>query len=216
MYEDELRSRRYYEGRARWYDRANRLAAFLRGTSARRERLKAIARLRLTPGDRVLEVSCGTGTNLLLMQETLGGAGSLTGLDISRGMLLKCRDKVGARNFGVRLIEAEAAHLPFDEGAFDAVFHHGGLAEFGDTAGALAEMSRVAKDGARIVVCDVGVPTDHRLPLMSRLLLRTQPVYRKPPPIDLLPPGMQDVRLDWFGGGGWYLLEYTNALSGDR
>src|SRR3990172_6989880 len=125
MYEDELRSRRYYEGRVRWYDRANRLAAFLRGTSARRERLKAIARLRLTPGDRVLEVSCGTGTNLLLMQETLGGAGSLTGLDISRGMLLKCRDKVGARNFGVRLIEAEAAHLPFDEGAFDAVFHHG-------------------------------------------------------------------------------------------
>lgn len=210
MYEDELRSRRYYEGRARWYDWANRLAALLRGTSGRRERLKAIARLRLKPDGHVLEVSCGTGTNLALMQEALAGTGALAGLDISRGMLLKCRRKTGLASPPVRLVEAEAAHLPFRDGAFDAVLHHGGLAEFGDTAGALAEMTRVARPGARIVVCDVGVPTDRPIPLMSRLLLRIQPIYRKPPPLELLPASLLDLQLTWIGGGAWYLIDFSN------
>jgi demethylmenaquinone methyltransferase/2-methoxy-6-polyprenyl-1,4-benzoquinol methylase len=172
--------------------------------------LKAIARLRLKPDDHVLEVSCGTGTNLALMQEALAGTVALTGLDISRGMLLKCRSKIGLASPPVRLVEAEAAHLPFRDGVFDAVLHHGGLAEFGDTAGALSEMTRVATPGARIVVCDVGVPTDRRLPLMSRLLLRTQPVYRKPPPLELLPAGLQDLQLTWIGGGAWYMIDFSN------
>jgi hypothetical protein len=71
-------------------------------------------------------------------------------------------------------------------------------------------MSRVTKAGGRVVICDVGVPTDRPLPLTSRLLLRTQPEYDKPPPIDLLPQGLTDVELSWIGGGAWYLIDFTN------
>jgi ubiquinone/menaquinone biosynthesis C-methylase UbiE len=188
------------------------LAAALRGTSGRIERLKAIARLRLQPHDRVLEVSAGTGTNLALMQECASDTGPVVGLDISRSMLLRCRQKL-RRGPSTALMEGEAAHLPFRDGAFDAVLHHGGFAEFGDKRGALVEMTRVARRGARIVICDVGVPTDRRLPVMSRLLLLTQPIYKQPPPVDLLPANARDVRLTWIGGGAWYLMEFSNDLT---
>jgi ubiquinone/menaquinone biosynthesis C-methylase UbiE len=220
-YDEQLRSLSHYGRRARWYDWANRIAALLRGTSGTKERLKAIARLKLSPGNRVLEVSCGTGTNLRLMKPMLAG-GSVVGLDLSRPMLLRARQRMRGEADGVPLVEGEAAHLPFRSAAFDAVFHHGGFAEFGDRAGALAEMMRVAKTGARIVVCDVGVPADRRLSWINRLLLRTQPEYDKPPPVDLLPAGSRDVDLRWIGGGAWYVLEFTNpersrvSSSGER
>ena len=72
-------------------------------------------------------------------------------------------------------------------------------------------MVRVARPGAKIVVCDVGVPTGRKLSLINRLLTMTQPVYRKPPPIDLLPAQARDVRLAWIGGGAWYLINFSKA-----
>jgi ubiquinone/menaquinone biosynthesis C-methylase UbiE len=210
MHDDEIRSRSYYQRRAGLYDWANRLAALLRGTSGRIERLKAIARLRLQPADRVLEVASGTGTNLLLMQAFAPAVGSYVGLDISRAMLSRCRAKPHRTTPPIALVEGEAAHLPFGDRVFDAVLHHGGFAEFGDKRGALAEITRVARRGARIVICDVGVPAGRRLPLISRLLLRTQPVYNQPPPVDLLPQTARDVQLTWIGGGAWYLIDFSN------
>lgn len=211
MYEPERRSREHYEGRARWYDWANRLAALMRGVSGTKERRKAVQRLDLKPGGRVLEVSVGTGTNLPLIAERVGAEGRMSGLDISPNMLARCTDKLRASGLTAGLVEGEAAHLPFSDAAFDAVFHHGGIAEFGDRRGAIAEMVRVAKPGARVVICDVGVPTDGKLSLANRLLLKTQPEYDKPPPIDLIPPSARDVNLSWFHGGGWYMIEFTKA-----
>ncbi|OGO51397.1 MAG: hypothetical protein A2148_11635 [Chloroflexi bacterium RBG_16_68_14] len=209
MYSDERRSRNYYQGRARWYDWANRAVALLRGVSGTRERRQAIEHLALRPGARVLEVSVGTGTNLPLISTALGGDVRLAGLDISPAMLDRCRWKLRSRKLEADLIEGEAAHLPFAGGAFDAVLHHGGLAEFGDRKGAIAEMVRVAKQGARVVICDVGVPTDRRLSLVNRLLLRLQPQYEQPPPLDLIPAGVADLNLSWFHGGAWYLIEFV-------
>ncbi len=209
MYDREKRSRAYYEGRARWYDWANRAAALLRGVSGGRERRKAVGHLQLKPGQRALEVSVGTGTNLPLLSEQVGPDGCLVGLDISRGMLDRCRRKLLGQMPNPDLIEGEAAHLPFPDNAFDAVFHHGGLAEFGDRKGAIEEMVRVARPGAKVVICDVGVPLDRRLPFTSRLLLRFQPIYDQPPPLDLLPGGVTDVQLTWFHGGAWYLIDFV-------
>jgi ubiquinone/menaquinone biosynthesis C-methylase UbiE len=210
MYESERRSRHYYEGRARWYDWANRIAALLRGVSGIRERRKAVRHLGLTPGDRVLEVSVGTGTNLPLIAEHVGPTGRLVGLDISPAMLARCRQKLRHGSRETDLVEGEAAHLPFADHAFDAVFHHGGIAEFGDRRGAIEEMMRVAKPSAKVVICDAGVPTDRKLPLMSRLLMRFQPEYDRPPPVDLIPQQAKDVRLSWFHGDAWYMIELVS------
>jgi len=211
MYGDELRSRDYYEGRVRWYDWGNRLSALLRGASDSGERLKAIAHLELEPGQRVLEVSVGTGTNLPLMWRCVGPAGRLTGLDISRAMLDMCRRKLRRRTLAFDLVEGEAAHLPFAGHVFDAVLHHGGIAEFGDKKGAIQEMMRVAKPGAKIVVCDQGLPRDRRLPLISRLLVRlSPPAYAQEPPVHLIPAQARDIHVTWFRGNAWYLIDFVN------
>ena len=211
MYGDELRSRDYYEGRARWYDWGNRISALLRGASDTRERVKAIDHLNLKPGHHVLEVSVGTGANLPLMARHLGPAGRPIGLDISRAMLDMCRRKVRRHALAFDLIEGEAAHLPFAGQVFDAVFHHGGIAEFGDKKRAIEEMMRVARPGAKIVICDPGVPPDRRLPLVSRLLLRLNPPgYAQEPPLDSIPPQARNVHLTWFRGDAWYLIDFVN------
>jgi ubiquinone/menaquinone biosynthesis C-methylase UbiE len=132
------------------------------------------------------------------------------GLDISPAMLARCRKKMRGAGLEVDLVEGEAAHLPFADHAFDAVFHHGGIAEFGDRRGAIEEMMRVAKPSAKVVICDAGVPTDRKLPLMSRLLMRFQPEYDRPPPVDLIPQQAKDVRLSWFHGDSWYIIDFVN------
>ena len=208
MYEHERHSRAYYDRHVFRYNLSNRIAAFLRGTSATRERRKPVRRLNLKPGDRVLEVSVGTGTNLPLIDRRLKGSGTIVGLDISRGMLDHCERRMRGR-VAVELVEGEAGHLPFADGGFDAVFHHGGIAEFGDRGGAIAEMYRVARPGGRIVVCDVGVPEDGRISLVNRLLLHTQQEYNQPPPMDAVPEAAQDVRLSWYFRGAWYMIAFT-------
>jgi ubiquinone/menaquinone biosynthesis C-methylase UbiE len=209
MFDAETRSRAYYEGRARLYDLANRAAALLRGVSGTKERRKAIDRLKLGSGYRVLEVAVGTGTNLPLLAERLGQGSRLVGLDISHAMLDRCQRKLRSGHSSADLVEGEAGHLPFASAAFDAVFHHGGLAEFGDRQTAIEEMVRVARSGAKVVICDVGVPVDGKLPLTSRLLLKLQSAYDKPPPLDLVPRDARDVQLTWFHGGGWYLIDFV-------
>lgn len=207
----ERRSRDYYDRRAPWYDWANRAAALLRRESAMSERRKAVQALMLKATDRVLEVSVGTGTNVALLAERAGASGRIVGLDISRGMLGKCVEKTKRDGSRADLVEGEAAHLPFMSDAFDAVLHHGGLAEFGDKSGAIAEMVRVARPGARIVVCDAGTPTDRLLSLPNRLLMKFQPDYDQPPPVELVPPNAHQVNLSWFHRGGWYMLELVKA-----
>ena len=213
MYDAERRSRTYYEARARWFDWANRFAALLRGVSQMKERRKAVDRMAIAPGARALEVSVGTGTNVPLMAERVGAGGRVVGVDISRAMLKRCREKLGRYGVAADLIEGEAAHLPFAVEAFDAVLHHGGFAEFGDKRGAAAEMLRVARGGAKIVICDPGLDRDRRQPIMSRLLLRMQPLYEREPPLDVMPTQAVDLQLFWFHGGALYLIEFSKPVA---
>jgi ubiquinone/menaquinone biosynthesis C-methylase UbiE len=202
------KSRTYYDRRARKYDWANRFAAFLRGTSPTRERRKAVRRLRLKPGDRVLEVCVGTGTNIPLMGERAERL-SLVGLDISRGMLAVCADKLARLGITTQLIEGSAERLPFRDESFDAVLHHGGIAEFGDKQTAINEMFRVVQREGRVLICDVGIHEDGTTPLMNGLLLLLQPKYAAPPPMNLLPASAKDVHLSWFFRNSWYMIELT-------
>lgn len=209
------RSRDFYDWWAPFYDATNWFAAWARGASDLKERRKAVRRLGLEPGQRVLEVSAGTGTNLPLIRDRVGREGLVVGLDISSGMLERCRKKLRQRRVRAELVLGDAAHLPFGEGAFDAVLHHGGIAEFPDKRTALAEMARVVAAGSRVVVCDPGLPADRPARLINRLLMRLQPLYATPPPVELLPGEAQDVRVSWFRGDAWYMIEFVKAEGPD-
>ena len=109
---------------------------------------------RLTPrGGRVLEVSVGSGPNLPYLLDR-PDVGEVHGLDISIGQLRRCRALVRRRGWSVPLYLGTAEALPFADNAFDAVLHVGGINFFNDKARAIAEMVRVAKPGAHVVIVD--------------------------------------------------------------
>jgi ubiquinone/menaquinone biosynthesis C-methylase UbiE len=73
-------------------------------------RRKAAARLDLKPGDRVLEIGCGTGRNFPYLREAVGPQGRVYGVDISSGMLARARMLCDRNQWdNVELIKSDAA-----------------------------------------------------------------------------------------------------------
>lgn len=209
-HDSDRRFRAFYDRWAPYYDWGIGLGALLRGFSDLKERRRLVESLRLAPGQRVLEVSVGTGSNLPLIAGGAGASGRLIGLDISRGMLARCQRKLRRRGVAADLIEGEGSRLPFASAVFDGVLHFGGINEFGDKEGAIAEMMRVAKPGARIVIADEGIDPARRLTLRDRLVAKISPLYDHLPPVDLIPPHARDLRVRYFRGGMCYLIDFTN------
>jgi demethylmenaquinone methyltransferase / 2-methoxy-6-polyprenyl-1,4-benzoquinol methylase len=114
------------------------------------------------PGGRALDLCCGTG-DIAFALARRGAA--VTGLDFSRKMLdvAEARNivrdpKSGARN--PTFIQGDAQQIPFPDGTFDAVTVGYGLRNLASWEAGLAEMQRVAKPGARLVVLDFGKPAN--------------------------------------------------------
>jgi SAM-dependent methyltransferase len=102
----------------------------------------------IRPGDRVLDVACGTGALTLAAAERAGPSGAVTGLDPNPAMLAVARAKPGAVDWRDGAAEA----LPFEDATFDAVVSQFGLMFFDDPRRAFAEMARVLAPGGRLAV----------------------------------------------------------------
>ncbi len=120
-------------------------------------RPRAVARLNLKSGDRVLEVGCGTGRNLPFLTQAVGPDGHVYGIDISDGMLVKASeacDKNGWTN--VTLIRADAADYELPEPVDGAIFSLS-YAVMRDRKQALRNAWRQLKPGGRMVMLDAKV-----------------------------------------------------------
>ncbi len=172
--------------------------------------------LGIKEGSSVLEVSCGTGSNLPLILERVGSEGHIVALDLSREMLKVARKKLGEKARQVFFVQANAAYIPFSDHAFDAVLHLGGINTFGDLKRAISEMTRVTKIGGRIVIGDQGLAPWLKDTGYGRTLLKINPLYASQPPLQLLPENAQEVRVHWFIGNAFYLIEFTVGESGPQ
>jgi SAM-dependent methyltransferase len=107
-------------------------------------RLLEAARIR--PGDRVLDVACGTGVLARAAAGRVGPRGQVAGLDLDAGMLALAR----RADATVEWRQGRAEALPWNESTFDAVLSQFGLMYFPDPQAALLEMLRVLRPGGRL------------------------------------------------------------------
>ncbi len=109
---------------------------------------RLIGDARICPGQRVLDLGCGTGYPSILAAQAVGSKGTVVGLDLSENMLAVARRK--AEESGVKNISYHAkdvTSLSYDAASFDAVISRFCLMFLPDIHGALKEIARVLKNG---------------------------------------------------------------------
>src|SRR5439155_18927791 len=103
---------------------------------------------RLSPGERVLDLGCGAGTDSLVAAQMVGGEGSVVGIDMTPEMLAKARAaaaELGAAN--VEYVEGEVERLPFPDASFDVVVSNGVVDLVPDKDAVFSELFRVLRPG---------------------------------------------------------------------
>jgi SAM-dependent methyltransferase len=104
------------------------------------------------PGERVLDVACGTGIVARTAVRRVGSDGTVVGLDISAPMLDAARAAAAGEGLSIEWREGSAMKLPLPDAAFDLVLCQQGLQFFPDRAAALREMHRVLGSGGRLAL----------------------------------------------------------------
>ncbi len=108
------------------------------------------------PGQRILDVACGTGTVTRILADH--GA-SVTGLDFSHGMISEAIERHGDHP-NITFQQGDATQLPFEDNTFDATTVSFGIRNVQEPKRALAEMLRVTKPGGKILVCEFSHPAN--------------------------------------------------------
>ena len=105
----------------------------------------------LRPGERVLDVACGTGVVTRLAAERVGPSGMVAALDLNPAMLSAARS-IPSSGAPIQWYETSAEAMPLPDGAFDVVLCQLGLQFVADKKAALQEVRRVLVSGGRVLV----------------------------------------------------------------
>ena len=157
----------------------------------RRWRARAIASLRLSGRERVLDLCTGTADLAIAAARAQPGAARVVGVDFAGAMLRVGRDKLRRERLGDRitLVRGDATRIPAADRSVDAVTIAFGIRNVEQIADACAEMRRVLRPGGRLAILEFAVPTTpglstlyrwylhHVLPRIGRAISRHDAAY---------------------------------------
>ncbi|MEB3160610.1 MAG: bifunctional demethylmenaquinone methyltransferase/2-methoxy-6-polyprenyl-1,4-benzoquinol methylase UbiE [Synechocystis sp.] len=161
------------------------------------------------PGDRLLDVCCGSGDLALQGAKRVGVKGSVVGLDFCEELLAIAaqRQQESYARYDVQWQQGDALNLPFTDQSFDAATMGYGLRNVGNIPQALRELARVLKPGAKVAILDFHRPTNGVVehfqrwylanivvPLAKQWHLSEEYEYLQPS-LDRFPSGQEQVKL---------------------
>lgn len=181
-------------------------------------RQKAVNRLELPTGARVLEVGCGTGRNLGLLVKAVGDEGHVYGVDVSEGMLGQAEELCARQGYSnVTLIQSDAVQCVVPE-AVDAVLFSLSYATMSHHKEVLLHAWNQLRTGGRLVIMDAKLPGGFagkiaRLCLPFFVLTLRLTVLGNPfiVPADELRAISPDVEVEEFSFGTYFICRAKKA-----
>lgn len=145
-----------------WYDQIVRW--FVMGGKERMFRHMTADLAQLQPGEAVLDVGCGTGTQALVAKERVGETGRVCGIDPSRPLLATARHKARRAGLLIDFQPGGIEHIPASSQSFDVVLstfmmHH--VPDHLKREG-LAELARILTSGGRLLIIDFKRSEEHQ------------------------------------------------------
>jgi demethylmenaquinone methyltransferase/2-methoxy-6-polyprenyl-1,4-benzoquinol methylase len=200
-----------------------------------RWRRRAVREAGLGPGDRALDVACGTGKLTHDLHRAVQPGGEALGIDFSSGMIELARRSVPG-DAGLRFEQGDALELPVESDSFDAATIAFGMRNLADYRRGFREMARAVRPGGRVVCLEIARPTrrlgrlaarwlDHVVPLLGRVvgqgsayayLVSSTRGYPAPGRIAAI---MREAGLDevhWFGMSGGIVTIHVGTAPGPR
>lgn len=169
------------------------------------------------PGERLLDVGCGTGLVCQLASEWMGVSGEVIGVDIARRLLQVAARRAASR---VRFLHVPAEALVFSDLTFDVVTMGDALPYLADPQRALEEAHRVLRRGARIAVSVLDRALTTPAEAVFRILLadleRRSPVVVPRPPGDRSRFGEPEVLARLLRAAGFVDVATTLMVTGGR
>lgn len=168
--------RRSHQQAQRTYDRLSGAYDLLEAPFERPARRMARRLLDAAPGERLLEIGCGTGEDLAAHARSVGPDGWCLGVDLAPGMLDRSAQRLADDGLTSRaaLLRADALRLPLTERSFDAVYLSFTLELFDtpELGPLLAQCRRVLRDSGRLAVASLAQVADP--PVLARLYVATR------------------------------------------
>ena len=146
-----------YRKKAKHYDLTSRLYP-VPGYPQRAQRLRAVQALGLRPGDRVVEVACGTGLNFSLIEQAIGPGGQIVGVDLTDAMLAQAQQRIRTNGWSnISLVQADAADFEFPS-EVDAILSTYAMSHMRECGDVIAHGAAALSRGGRWVVLDLKAP----------------------------------------------------------
>ena len=204
-----LANNAFYDSRLKAYDENLHLTFDAHGEVESVVRKDLISRMS-PEGKTILELGAGTGRDSIIFLESFDDVRLLL-LEPAPGMLHTALEKIAKIGEPAVAIHSGAERIPLPDGSVQGVYSFGGFNEFADKKAVMDEIVRVCEPGARVLLCDEGIPPWWRNTDFYRILRHTNAQFESQAPLEHLPVEARNVEVFWVVGETFWVISFEVA-----